>query len=103
MKLSLIVVIMIDTYFLQNPPEFITGVRQDVARYSVMAEGVATQTVSASTACPSVNCSHLLLLAVSSSQPQIKGSVAADNVFGRGSSCTLQELQPGMLLIVHSG
>ena len=90
---------MINTHFLQNPPEFTTRVRQDVAQYFVMAEGFATQTVSASTACPTVNCTQLFLL---SSQPQIKVSVAAVNVFGQGSSCTLQELQPGRLLIVQS-
>ena len=74
-----------------------------MAQYSVVAEGVATQTVSTTTACPTLNCSHLLLLRFPSSQSQIKGSVAAENVFGRGSSCILQELHPGMLFFVQSG
>ena len=88
---------MIDTYFLQNPPEFTTGVRQDVVRYSVMAEGFATQTVSASTACPTVNCTHVFAQPSQFSVTDQWYIVAAENAFGRGPSCTLQKLQPGRL------
>ena len=66
-----------------------------------MVEGIATQTVSASNVCTSINCSHSVLLTLPTSLSQIKGSVAAENVFGQGSSCTLQELQAGICCLFY--
>ena len=71
-----------------------------MTQYSVMLEGTATQNVSASTACPTVNCSYQVSLSLPKSQ-LIKGSVAAENVFGQGQSCTTQEVEVGMLLIIQ--
>ena len=86
----------------QNPTEFTTGVRQDVTDYSVMVEEFPSETVSASVACPNVNCSLLFLLSLPRSQSQVKSSVAAENLFGQGSNCIVQELQPGILLTIYS-
>ena len=65
-----------------------------MTEYSVMLEGTAAQTVSASTACPTVNCSHFVSLSLTKSQ-LISGSVTAENVFGQGQSCTTPEIQLG--------
>ena len=76
--------------YLQNPPEFTSGVSQDVKSYYLQLEGKDTQNVSASSACPTSACSHTYLLS-SSSLPSshLTGSVAAKNVIGLGQRCTL--------------
>ena len=77
----------------QDPPEFTSGVSQDVKSYSIQLEGKDTRNVSASVACPTSTCSHVYLLS-SSSLPRspLTGSVAAENVIGLGQRCALPML-----------
>lgn len=90
---------MITNHSLKNPPDFTSGVSQDVRHYSVIVEGISSQTVPASSACPTANCSHLVML--SSPSSVLRGSVTAENVFGIGQSCTKQ-FQIGMWLVIHN-
>ena len=67
------------------PQEYI---RTLLTSYSVSVSGDAVQTIPATTACPTVNCSHLFPLSLPILS--LRGDVSASNVIGPGPSCPIQ-------------
>ena len=74
----------------QNLPEFLPGVSQDVTRYFIAVGMMDSMTVPAGIACPTNACSFTYSLQSPSlpSSP-LSVSVSAENVIGRGEMCTL--------------
>ena len=62
--------------------------RQDITHYHIMA-GNTNETIPATTACPSVNCFHRLLMTLAMLSDMITADVAAENVFGSGQRCVV--------------
>jgi hypothetical protein len=85
--------------FVQNPPEFLPGVSQDVAGYSVAVGTMNPTTIPASIACPTSTCNYSMQ-SLSVFNSPLSASVSAVNVIGRGQMCTPQEI--GKLKITHS-
>lgn len=89
--------IYITVFTVQDPPEVVEGVRQDVTGYIISVDSTRlsqlqiTTLVSTSTACQNGSCSFSY--SVSSSDVMflhgINGSVAAENIFGLGGKCKL--------------
>ena len=81
----------------QNPPEFLPGVSQDVTCYVISVGVMDSMTIPASTACSTSTCFHsysVQSLNVFSSP--LSASVSAVNVIGRGQVCTPQTDHIGM-------
>ena len=73
--------------FVQNPPEFLPGVSQDVTDYSIAVGMMDPTTISASIACPTSTCNYSVQ-SLSVFNSPLSASVFAINVIGRGEVCT---------------
>ena len=75
--------------FVQNPPEFLPGVSQNVVDYSIAVGTMDPVTIPASIACPTSTCNYSIQ-SLSVFNSPLSTSVSAVNVIGRGEVCTPQ-------------
>ena len=87
-------VVVIETHvfihsLVQNPPEFLPGVSQDVTDYSIAVDTMDLITISASIACPTGTCNYSVQ-SLSVFNSPLSASVSTVNICGRGEVCTPQ-------------
>lgn len=85
---------------IQNPPEFLPGVSQDVTHYSIAVGMMDPMTIPAGSVCPTSTCNYSIQ-SLSILNSPLSASVSAVNVIGRGEVCTPQT-EIGKLLIVYT-
>ena len=71
----------------QNPPEFLPGVSQDVTDYSIAVGTMDPITIPVSIACPTRTCNYSVQ-SLSVFNSPLSASVSAVNVIGSGEICT---------------
>ena len=86
---SIILVCILPRSLVQNPPEFLPGVSQDVTNYSIAVGTMNPVTIPASIACPTSTCNYSVQ-SLSVFNSPLSASVSAVNVIGRGEVCTPQ-------------
>ena len=85
----------------QNPPEFLPGVSQDVTGYSIAVGTMDPMTIPASIAYPTSTCNYSVQSLSDFTSP-LSASVSAVNIIGSGEICTPQTEIGTKLIKMHS-
>ena len=79
------------SFHLQNPPEFLPGVGQDVIYYFIAVGTMDSMIIPAGFTCPTSTCSHNYSIhPLSVSNSPLSVSMSAVNIIGMGQMCTPQ-------------
>ena len=81
--------LIINNYFVQNPPEFLPRVSQNVTDYTIAVGTMDFMTIAASIACPTSTCNYSVQ-SLSVFNSPLSASVSAVNVIGKGEESTPQ-------------